>query len=300
MLKIYQEPFIQEITEPWMLDKGLRLFIKREDLIHPSVSGNKWRKLKYNLEEAKKQGKSTILTFGGAYSNHIYATAAAAKEAGLQSIGVIRGEELADKPLNPTLTFARDKGMELYFVERSAYRQKHDEAFVERLREQFGDFYLVPEGGTNKLAIKGSAEIVNDEVKKFDVIALAVGTGGTISGIINAAAPNQQVIGISSLKGDFLKIEVQHLLKDYCGKTFDNWQIATDYHFGGYAKVTDKLLDFIKTFQARHQIPLDPIYTGKMMFGIHDIMQKGKFAKGTKILTIHTGGLQGARSWETN
>lgn len=293
MLKLYQEPFIQEITEDWMLDKGLRLFIKREDLIHPTVSGNKWRKLKYNLEEAKKQGKSTLLTFGGAYSNHIYATAAAAKEEGFKSIGVIRGEELANKPLNKTLTFAKERGMEFYFVDRSAYRQKHTEEFIAELTQKFGSFYLIPEGGTNDLAIKGAMEILNEQTKPFDIICLPVGTGGTISGVITASSSHQQIIGFSVLKGDFLQKEVDELLVQYSGQPYSNYQIETTYHFGGYAKITEELKSFIIDFEQKHQIPLDQVYTGKMMFGIFDKMKRGVFSKGTTILAVHTGGLQG-------
>lgn len=292
MLKIHKKPFIQEIKEDWILDKGLQLFIKREDEIHPFVSGNKWRKLKYNLEEAKRQGHSKLLTFGGAYSNHIYATAAAAHEEGFEAVGIIRGEELTKKPLNKTLRFAQEQGMYLHFVSRADYRRKNEEKFFSLLRVKFGDFYLIPEGGTNMLAIKGSAEILDDSTKVFDYITSSVGTGGTLAGIITASNAEQQVVGFSALKGDFLTEEIKELLKTY-GKPKNNWKVKADYHCGGYAKTPDYLMDFIKGFERRHRVLLDPIYTGKMMYGLYDLMDKGSFKSGSKILAIHTGGLQG-------
>lgn len=296
MLKIYREPFIQEIQDELFEDKGLRLFIKREDLIHPTVSGNKWRKLKYNLIEARNQGHSTLLTFGGAYSNHIYAAAAAAHEAGFKSIGIIRGDELKDKPLNKTLSFAAEQGMQLVFVDRETYRNKADDSFKNDLKGKYGNFYLIPEGGTNNFAIQGCEEILNDSDKGFDFVCCAVGTGGTISGIIASAHSNQKVIGVSALKGDFLKSEVRGLLKTYYQKEFTNWSINTDYHFGGYAKTTIELFDFINEFETRNSIPLDQVYTGKMIFGIYDLIRKDYFQKGSKVLAIHTGGLQGKPS----
>lgn len=294
MLKIYQKPFIQEITEPWMLDKGLQLFIKREDVIHPFVSGNKWRKLKYNLEAAKAGGHDSLLTFGGAYSNHIYATSAAAAENGFKAIGIIRGEELAEKPRNPTLQFAEEQGMQLHFVTREDYRSKTSQDFVKKLREKFGKFYLIPEGGTNQLAINGASEIMEGEVFGYDYICSSVGTGGTLAGIAVGAQSFQQIVGFSVLKGSFLKDEVEKHLQLYnsTGKN-NNWSIINNYHFGGYAKTTPELLTFMNEFEKTQQILLDPIYTAKMMFGIYDMIRKNKFSPGKKILAIHTGGLQG-------
>ncbi len=271
---------------------GIAIYLKREDLIHPEVSGNKFRKLKYNIAEAASQQKQILLTFGGAFSNHIAATAAAGKIAGFETIGVIRGEELAhdlQKTLkeNPTLRFADDCGMKFHFVSRSDYREKTSEVFIEELRKKFGDFYLVPEGGTNELAVKGCEEILNSEDAEFDVIACAVGTGGTISGLINASGENQQILGFPALKGDFLKAEIEQFSK----KT--NWRIIPDYHFGGYAKVDKVLIDFINDFRRDYGIQLDPVYTGKLIYGIFDLARKNYFSKNTRILAIHTGGLQG-------
>lgn len=266
--------------------------MKREDLLHPEVSGNKFRKLKYNLKNAIFEGHDTVLTFGGAFSNHIAATAAAGKAGELQTIGVIRGEELGldlQKTLreNPTLAFAASCGMRFEFITRSEYREKASEEFLKRLQKKFRDFFLVPEGGTNELAVKGCQEILSKEDKDFDVICCAVGTGGTISGIINSSVENQKILGFPALKGDFLKTDVEYFSRK------NNWEVIPNYHFGGYAKVDRDLIDFINSFKKNYRIQLDPVYTGKMMYGIFDMIQKGLFSKNSRILAIHTGGLQG-------
>jgi 1-aminocyclopropane-1-carboxylate deaminase len=276
----------QKIT--YEFPNGISLEIKREDLIHPFVSGNKFRKLKYNLLQAKEENQETLLTFGGAFSNHIAAVAFAGKEAGFKTIGIIRGEELRAKIAeNPTLSFAQNCGMQLEFVSREDYRMKSEISFLAHLKQQFGDFYLIPEGGTNALAIKGCQEILTEADTEFNYICCAVGTGGTISGIINSILPIQKVLGFPALKGDFLKEEIRNFAQN------DNWEIITDYHFGGYGKVTQELIAFINQFYKEHQIPLDPIYTGKMVFGVLDLIQKNYFPAQSKILLIHTGGIQG-------
>lgn len=266
----------------------MKLYIKREDQLHPYVSGNKFRKLKYNLLEAKKQGYNTLLTFGGAFSNHISAVSYAAKEFGFQSIGVIRGEELHDKiSENATLSFAQANGMQFEFVSREAYRQKDSETLIEKLHQNYGNFYLVPEGGTNELAVKGCEEILTEEDDFFDYICCAVGTGGTISGIINSSKPHQKVLGFPALKGDFLESEIKKFTQK------ENWELITDYHFGGYAKINEELIAFINKFRDKTHIPLDPVYTAKMCYGVFDLIRKGYFKKEANILLIHTGGLQG-------
>ena len=267
---------------------GVALTLKREDLIHHIGSGNKYRKLKYNLQEAEMQNQRTLLTFGGAFSNHIAAVASAGKEYGFKTIGIIRGDELFSKVhSNPTLRFAQSCGMLLKFVTRDAFRRKDDDDFLENLKSEFGKFYHIPEGGTNRLAVKGCEEILNERDTQFDYICCCVGTGGTISGVINSALPHQQILGFPALKGNFLRKEITKFA------TSNQWELTTDYHFGGYGKVTDELIDFINDFKEQHQIPLDPIYTGKMMFGIYDLMAKGYFESSAKILAIHSGGLQG-------
>ena len=267
---------------------SISLTIKREDLNHPFISGNKLRKLKHNLLQAKVENKETLLTFGGAFSNHIAAVAYAGKEQGFKTIGIIRGDELWDKiEQNPTLRFAQENGMKFEFVSRDDYRLKNENAFIEKLRNKFGDFYLVPEGGTNELAVKGCEEILTEEDSAFDYVCCAVGTGGTISGLINSAMPNQKVLGFPALKGDFLTDEIRIFAKK------DNWNLISDYHFGGYGKVNLELIEFINTFFEETKVPLDPIYTGKMVFGVIDLINKNYFPAHSKILLIHTGGLQG-------
>ena len=282
----------QQINLPILEEKKVELFIKREDVIHPFVSGNKFRKLKYNLEQAKTQEKKFLLTFGGAFSNHIVATAVAGNLNGFKTIGIIRGDELANdlqKTLanNATLREAHKNGMTFEFVSREEYRNKTSINFVDKLKEKFGEFFIIPEGGTNKLAINGCEEILTKEDSKFNYICCAVGTGGTISGLINASKENQKVIGFPALKGNFLKDEIhQFVIKD-------NWYLEPNYHFGGYAKYNEALIGFINNFKKETNILLDPIYTGKMLFGIVDLITKNGFPENSKIIAIHTGGIQG-------
>ena len=272
-----------------ILPKGIELFIKREDLLHPIISGNKYRKLKYNLVAAKDQGFKKLLTFGGAFSNHIAAVAGAGKEFGFETIGIIRGEEIKDKIQdNPSLQFAQENGMQFHFVDRTTYKNKTDATFVEELQQLYGDFYLIPEGGTNALAIKGCEEILTETDKAyFTHVCCAMGTAGTISGIINSSNEKQQIIGFSSLKGAFL----YDVIRNFATK--DNWNTYCDNIFGGYGKVSDPLIQFLNEFYRNTTIPLDPVYTGKMMYRILDLIAKDYFAPNAKILAIHTGGLQG-------
>lgn len=275
-----------------MEEKGIELYIKREDEIHPFVSGNKFRKLKYNIQEAKKTNKNTLLTFGGAFSNHIVATAVAGYLTDFKTIGVIRGEELGldvteTLSNNTTLKNSYEHNMQFEFVSRELYRKKLEDSFINNLKEKYGDFYLIPEGGTNDLAIKGCEEILTVSDAKFDYICCAVGTGGTISGVINASSKHQKVIGFPALKGDFLFDDIKKLTSK------SNWSLQTNYHFGGYAKYTDELIRFINDFNKDTGVLLDPIYTVKMIFGILDMIKKNQFKKGSKILAIHTGGIQG-------
>ncbi|MEA5259497.1 pyridoxal-phosphate dependent enzyme [Arcicella aquatica] len=274
------------IKDPILDSFKVKLYLKRDDLIHPEVTGNKWRKLKFNLIEAKLQGFNQLLTFGGAYSNHIYATAAAGKEFGFKTVGIIRGDELTPDS-NATLRFAHDCGMELIFVTRLDYN------FRNRLTRQYGEkFYVLPEGGTNDLAIKGVNEMVDEiyDVLNPDYICSAVGTGGTIAGIISGLRGNTKAIGFASLKGKgLLKGQIEKLLP------FEKeFELNEQYHFDGYAKTTPELISFIKGFEERNpNIMLEQVYTGKMMFGIYDLIQKGYFPENANIVAVHTGGLQG-------
>ena len=292
----FQETIVtknQQIHLPLLEEKKIELFIKREDEIHPFVSGNKFRKLKYNLQEAKKLKKPALLTFGGAYSNHVVATAIAGKMAGFKTFAIIRGDELANNLTqilkdNATLREAHENGMKFQFVSRELYRQKSSFGFIEKMKNKWGDFYLIPEGGTNEFAVNGCKEILTPEDASFDFVCSAVGTGGTISGLIKSIKKNQKVIGFPALKGGFISEEI----KKYAIKT-KKWSLSKDYHFGGYAKFDEELISFINDFKSQTGVLLDPVYTGKMMFGILDLIKKDKFEEGTKILAIHTGGIQG-------
>ncbi|MBQ0788445.1 MAG: 1-aminocyclopropane-1-carboxylate deaminase/D-cysteine desulfhydrase [Oceanihabitans sp.] len=276
------------------LNADCQVFVRKTYLNHAFVSGNKLSKLKYNIIEAKRQNKITMVTFGGAFSNHIAAVAAVGKEYGFNTVGVIRGEELANKVSgNPTLSFAKQQGMQFQFVSREAFRNKTSKLFMDELKDLFGDFYLIPEGGTNALAVKGCEEIIEEGDEVYDYICCPVGTGGTISGIINASFPHQKILGFPALKGDFLQEEISKFTNG------TNWELITDYHFGGYAKINAALITFINSFKKENDIPLDPVYTGKMLFGIQDLIAKGFFPKHSKILVIHTGGLQGIEGMNT-
>jgi 1-aminocyclopropane-1-carboxylate deaminase len=291
----YKSTPLQEIDHQAFQKAGVQLLVKREDLNHAYGFGNKWWKLKYNIEEAKRQNNKTLLTFGGAYSNHIYATSALAKEYGFNSIGVIRGEKAL--PLNPTLTFAEEQGMQLHYIDRESYRSKNDPLFIEHLHHQFGDFYLIPEGGTNNLAIKGCAEFAKEELAKsnFDYVCLPVGTGGTIAGIICGLEGYRKVVGVSVLKnGNFLNEEIEHLANELSGNTYGNWSLLTSYHHGGYAKVTKELLSFVRAMNEQHHLPLDHVYTGKLLWALVKEVERGAFTRGSTVLALHTGGLQGA------
>ncbi len=263
--------------------------IKREDLIHPFVSGNKFRKLKYNLLQAKSENKTTLLTFGGAYSNHIAAVAFAGQENNFKTIGIIRGDELQDKiSKNPTLLFAQQDEMVFEFISREAYKSKNEAVFLENLKSKYGDFYIIPEGGTNELAIKGCEEILTQDDQQYDYICTCVGTSGTITGIIKSTKSHQKVLGISVLKGIIFDKEIHKFAPNN-----NNWQIIDDYNFGGYAKITPELIQFINDFYQKYKIKLDPIYTGKLLFGVIDLIRKNYFPENSKILVIHTGGIQG-------
>ena len=285
----------QTVDLPELRRQSIRLVVKRLDKIHPEIQGNKWYKLKYNMEEALKQKHGRVLTFGGAYSNHIHATAAAAKQLQIKAIGVIRGEETL--PLNPTLADAQAAGMKLHYLSRSAYRDKTSSDIIDALKMIYGEFYLIPEGGTNALAIQGTKEILEERDRRYDFICSSVGTGGTLAGLLATANTSQTVFGFSSLKGDFIHQEIRSLLDKFNITPVCQHQIITDYHFGGYGKHQPGLIEFIHDFKRRTDIPLDPIYTGKMMFGLLDLVDKGKVPKGSQILALHSGGLQGVRGF---
>jgi len=286
----YHTTPIQQLSDPVFVNAGIGVFVKREDINHPTVSGNKWWKLKYNVEEAIAQSRHTLLTFGGAYSNHIYATAAAAQVAGLRSIGIIRGEEI--KPLNETLSFASAAGMQLYYLSRDTYRRKDEPAFINELTERFGRCHIIPEGGSNELGVAGVAAFAETLPSDFDFIICPVGTGATLAGLIRGRAGKGTLIGVPVLKGGDAWIkEVEAFQPQYA-----NWRLFGDYHFGGYAKSTPQLEMSIRAFAERHGIPTEHIYSAKMFFALYDLAAKGFFKPGANVLALHTGGIRTPQS----
>ncbi len=288
--------------------KGVELWVARLDLVDPLISGNKWFKLKFNLIQALNQGATHIVSFGGAYSNHLHALAAACYRLGLKSTAVLRGELVS--PLNPTLSDCEAWGMNFLPVSRAQYRQKTSPQFIQRLHDQLGMFYMVPEGGSNALAVQGVSEVVDaifDSIGSFDYLCCAVGSGGTLSGLVAGAKSPVKCVGYSALKGgQYIESDIERLLAQLragaagaksCeeGGSFD---IVHDYHFGGFAKVRPELLDFIKWFECSFDIPLEHVYTAKMLYGIFDQIKLGCFERGQRIVALHTGGLQGRRGMD--
>ncbi|MBD2506928.1 1-aminocyclopropane-1-carboxylate deaminase/D-cysteine desulfhydrase [Nostoc muscorum FACHB-395] len=299
MSLIFFPPPIQQINSEIIHCAGVDLYVLRLDLMHPWVNGNKWFKLKYNLLEAKEKNFTTLLTFGGAYSNHIYATAAAGNLFGFRTIGVIRGEERL--PLNPTLNFAVQQGMQLVYMNREMYRQRNTPVIEEYLQQRFGEVFIIPEGGSNLNGVRGCMEIIGDAVYAFDHICVACGTATTLTGIALSLHQGQRAIAFPVLKnGSFLAQEIESLLTNYLASDFPApsnspapWELVCDYHFGGYAKVNDELLLFSQQFTQEHRVPLDYVYTAKMFYGVMDLLKQGFFSKGDSLLLVHTGGLQG-------
>ncbi|MEH1838860.1 MAG: pyridoxal-phosphate dependent enzyme [Nostoc sp.] len=306
-------PPLEQINSEIARQAGVELYVLRLDLMHPWVNGNKWFKLKYNLLEAKEKKFTTLLTFGGAYSNHIYATAAAGNLFGFRTIGLIRGEERL--PLNPTLNFAVQQGMHLVYLNREMYRQRNTPALQEYLRQRFGEVFIIPEGGNNLNGVHGCTEIIDHAMPTvvtersrsagyaytFNSICVACGTATTLAGIALSLHDKQRAIAFPVLKnGAFLTQEIESLLTNYLASGLPSpytspasWQLVCDYHFGGYAKVNDDLLLFSQQFREQHGVPLDYVYTAKMFYGVIDLLKQGFFCKGDCLLLVHTGGLQG-------
>lgn len=291
-----------QLLSPLFEKYQIEVWMKREELNHPMVQGNKLHKLKLNIKEAIRQQKETLLTFGGAYSNHIAATAAAAKEAGLKSIGFIRGEELALSPDNwsPTLKLARQNGMTLHFISRTKYRQKNRSDTLKKLQYEFPQAYILPEGGSNILAVQGFKSLVSDietQCPNWTHLYTAVGTGGTLAGLVSFSKynPNRSILGVASLKNsDYLRpIIAQWILQATEHNPINHWQLLTQYHLGGYAKKTTELLQQITDFKMQFKIDLEPIYTAKMVMAFYNQLQNNLLKPGSKIVLLHTGGLQG-------
>ena len=278
---------VAELDDSRLARAGLRLFLKRDDLISPAVPGSKWRKLKHNLRAARDAGHEVLLTFGGAYSNHIRATAAAGYHYGFATVGVIRGEE--HRPLNPVLAAAAGYGMRLEYLDRASYREKERPELAASLRRRFGDFWLLPEGGSNALAALGCAEIPAEIPQSFDVICVPCGTGGTLAGVAHGLAPGRRALGFSVLRGGFLGRPVAGLQRAAFGAPSANWSVSDEFHFGGFARRNPALDGFIADFGARHGVELDWVYTAKMMYGIYALAAQRAFPRGTILVAVITG-----------
>ena len=292
MKSIFKKSFLQEINYADWEGKELTVSVLREDLVHPYISGNKWRKLKYNSIDFKNSGKKTLLTFGGAFSNHLIATAAFSSENGINCIGIVRGEEINNNYLN----FIQSNGMKLHFISRSEYRNKNTKEFLtdiinvlikKKLINDPDEVFILPEGGSNASAVLGASEIMDEIPESVDIIACACGTGATLAGISKKMLLHQKALGISVLKANgYFEKEVARL-----GGNLENIILNYDYHFGGYAKRNKILLDFCDDFKLKTHIPIEPVYTGKLFFAINDLIKNDYFKKGTRVTLIHTGGV---------
>ncbi len=279
---------IDSINHPLLTEKNICIDMLRLDLLHPEISGNKWYKLKYNIRQAEKEHKKTLLSFGGAYSNHLHALAFAGKEFSFKTIGMIRGEKVT----NETLSDCEQWGMELHFISRADYRNKYETNFLHSIREEYPEAYIIPEGANNQPGIFGCKEILSGiKTEDYDMITCAVGTGATFTGLIESAVAKNQLLGFSAIRdGSYLTGEIRK------NTSKQNWELVTDYHFGGFAKKNNELIDFMKEFKSMNSIELDFIYNAKMMYGLYDLVRQGKYFNTKKILAVHTGGLQGNRS----
>lgn len=286
---------VTQIINSLLKEKQIQLFIKRDELIHPVIQGNKWRKLKYNLIEARNNQLSTLLSFGGAYSNHLHALAAAGKLFNFKTIGIVRGEQ--HTPPNPCIQDMLDWGMQLKYISRADYKNKTTPGFIMKLKHEFENFHLIPEGGNNALGIKGCAEILTELTEDYDFISSEVGSGTMLSSLIlNNKNQQTQFIGFAVMKNPQLEQDIQSNLKDQKNlKTL--WEINHHYHFGGFAKTSTELNEFIVNFKQDYNIQLEPVYSGKMLYGIFDLVKHDFFKPGSKILAIHGGGLQGLRGF---
>jgi 1-aminocyclopropane-1-carboxylate deaminase len=294
-----EKSILQEINDVRFLERNIKLFIKRDDLIHAEVSGNKWRKLKFNIEQVKVLKKEGILTFGGAFSNHLIATASACNKAGIKAVGIVRGDELTENS-NETLKRCSELGMTLKFVSREEYRLRNDKLYQSELSNEFENHYIVPEGGANFYGMVGCQEIVSEIGEKYDSIFVAQGTTTTSCGILLSIADNAKLHVIPVLKGfdslqemrDMLNYSMfdNELTEDLISKVV----VHSEYHFGGYGNYNNELLQFIKSFYQKHKIPLDQVYTGKVMFALYSELEKGNLDNQT-VVFIHTGGIQGTK-----
>ncbi|MFE9019696.1 1-aminocyclopropane-1-carboxylate deaminase/D-cysteine desulfhydrase [Streptomyces sp. NPDC007808] len=279
---------LQEPADGRFTRRGVRLLLKRDDLIHPELIGNKWRKLAPNLRAAAGR---TVVTFGGAYSNHLRATAAAGRLLGLSTVGVVRGQELADRPLNPSLARCVADGMRLHFVDRSTYRRKTEPETLAAVLRAAGaqDAYVVPEGGSNALAV-GGCEALGGELRgQADVVAVACGTGGTLAGLAAGLGPGQRALGVPVLRGGFLADDVRALQEEAFGGPRGEWRLDERFHFGGYARTSPELDAFAEDFERRHGVPVERLYVAKLLYGLVALAEEGAFPRGTTVAAVVTG-----------
>jgi len=293
---------ITPISSPLLTNKHIQLFIKRDELIHPVIQGNKWRKLKYNLLEARQQQQHTLLSFGGAYSNHLHALAKAGQLLGVKTIGIIRGE--AHSPLNPCLQDMTHWGMQLEYISRKDYKQKNSPEFIKKLTQKSGEFYLIPEGGNNTPGMKGCGELLDELTEDYDYICCEIGSGTMLSALIqHNTKPDTQLLGFAVLKNQQLEQQIASSLRLAPHSPLNsvshkkNWTIIHNYHFNGFAKTSPQLDEFIHSFKLEFNIQLEPVYSAKMLYGIMDLIKHNYFKAGTRILAIHGGGLQGLRGF---
>ncbi|WP_420705446.1 1-aminocyclopropane-1-carboxylate deaminase/D-cysteine desulfhydrase [Streptomyces sp. NRRL F-5126] len=277
--------------------RGVRLLLKRDDLIHPDMPGNKWRKLAPNLSAARAEGADTLVTFGGAYSNHLRATAAAGRLLGLATVGVVRGDELARRPLNPSLARCAADGMVLRFTDRATYRRKAEPGILAALLHDaragagraLGRVYVVPEGGSNAAAVRGCVELGRELCDEADVVAVAVGTGGTLAGLAAGLPPGRRALGVAALRGGFLGREVRRLQRDAFGGERGAWSVDDRFHCGGFARSTPELAAFAAAFEEEHGISLERTYVAKLLYGLTAMVTAGEFAPGTSVAAVVTG-----------
>ncbi|MFD7767550.1 1-aminocyclopropane-1-carboxylate deaminase/D-cysteine desulfhydrase [Streptomyces sp. NPDC059787] len=279
---------LREVTDQRFERHGVRLLLKRDDLIHPELVGNKWRKLAPNLDEAAGR---TVLTFGGAYSNHLRATAAAGRLLGLRTVGVVRGQELVGRPLNPSLARCAADGMRLHFVDRSAYRRKTEpETLAAVLRAADAeDAYVVPEGGSNPAAVRGCRTLGEELAGRADVVAVACGTGGTLAGLAAGLGGGTRALGIPVLKGGFLADDIRDLQSEAFGGPRGDWSLDNRFHFGGYARVPPELDAFAEDFEHRHGIPVERLYVAKLLYALVALAEENAFPRGSTIAAVITG-----------
>ncbi|WNI17934.1 1-aminocyclopropane-1-carboxylate deaminase/D-cysteine desulfhydrase [Actinacidiphila sp. ITFR-21] len=278
-----------ELVDERLARQGVRLSLKRDDLIHPELTGNKYRKLRLNLAAARDGGHGTLLTFGGAWSNHLRATAAAGRLFGFRTVGVVRGEELAARPLNPSLARAAADGMRLDFVDRATYRRKAEPEVVAALLARHGPAYVLPEGGSNALAVHGCTDLGREIGGEADVVAVACGTGGTLAGLAAGLPPGVRAIGFAVLRGGFLGGEVDRLQRAAFGGRRGRWQVADGFHHGGFARTTPALDAFAADFADRHGLAPDPVYVAKALHGVFTLAADGAFPPGTRVTAVVTG-----------